>query len=164
MSSIWPIRWTRCRPPDPVNLFGPGDVKRLAAGTVTRRYPAPGATDDAEETKLALVEFGPIDLPWRYTPERAAGGLRAWLVLVVGHRAPDEIVVRRDGRVTIGPVTQGKHDLVVSARWAHVHEIDCKKIVRILSPLPLDADQEYVACLVPAFTADGGNSWTAGDR
>jgi hypothetical protein len=147
--------------PAAYELFGPGDVQRLAAGTITRRYPAPGAAD-AEETKLALVEFGPVDLPWRYTPERAAGGLRPWLVLVVGHRAPDEIVVRRDGRVTIGPVTQGNHQLAQSARWAHVHEIDGKRIARILSPLTLDPDQEYVACLVPAFTANGGNSWAGG--
>ena len=40
----------------PYELFGPGDVKRLAAGAITRRFPAPGASN-AEETKLALVEF-----------------------------------------------------------------------------------------------------------
>ncbi len=80
----------------PYELFGPGDVHRLAPGTITRRFPAPGATD-AEETKLALVEFGAVqDLPWRYTPRSpAAGGLRPWLVLVVGRRTADEIIVRR---------------------------------------------------------------------
>lgn len=41
----------------PYELFGPGDVERLAAGAITRRFPAPGASD-AEEKKLALVEFG----------------------------------------------------------------------------------------------------------
>jgi len=35
-------------------LFGPGDVDRLAPGAITRRFPSPG-TSDAEETKLALV-------------------------------------------------------------------------------------------------------------
>jgi len=55
-------------------------VKRLAAGAITRRFPAPGASN-AEATKLALVEFSAPDAPWRYTPERpAAGRLRPWLV------------------------------------------------------------------------------------
>src|SRR5215213_9938668 len=84
--------------PAPYELFGPGDVQRLAAGTITRRFPAPGASD-AEETKLALVEFEAIDLPWRYTPAVATGvALRPWLVLVVGHRSAAEITLRADGR------------------------------------------------------------------
>ena len=48
-------------------LFGPGDVQRLAHGAITRRFPAPNCSD-AEVTKLALVEFADHDLPWRYTP------------------------------------------------------------------------------------------------
>ena len=34
-------------------LFGPGDVQRLAAGAITRRFPAPNSSD-AEVTKTAL--------------------------------------------------------------------------------------------------------------
>ena len=60
-----------------------------AAGAITRRFPTPN-TSDAEVTKVALVEFAAHDLPWRYTPQLAGGGgLRPWLVLVVGQRAPE---------------------------------------------------------------------------
>ena len=145
--------------PAPFELFGPGDVQRLAAGAVTRRFPVPGASD-AEETKLALVELSSPDLPWRYTPFATVGTtLRPWLVLVVGHRAPGEVTVRPDGRVTLGVLTQGAHVLSTSWLWAHVHEVGTTKIARILSPLDLGVDQEYVACLVPAFRPDGSDAW-----
>jgi hypothetical protein len=124
----------------PYELFGPGDVQRLAAGAITRRFPAPGASD-AEETKLALVEFAATDLPWRYTPAAAVGNvLRPWLVLVVGHRDPDEIVLRKDGRVTLGTVTQAAHNLGESWRWAHVHQVDGPPIARLLAPVNLAPD------------------------
>ena len=144
----------------PYELFGPGDVDRLAPGTITRRYPAPGAAD-AEETKLALVEFGAVqDLPWRYTPLVAGpGGLRPWLVLVVGRRTADEITVRDDGKVTIGRATQAQHNLDASALWAHVHEVDGRQIVRVVSPLNLEKQEEYVACVVKSFTDDGVKAW-----
>ena len=108
----------------PYELFGPGDVQRLAAGAITRRFPAPNASD-AEVTKLALVEFAADDLPWRYTPRLPSGGeLRPWVVLVVGQRAPDEIVLRPDGRVTLGLTAQQHHVLSESAQWAHVQQVD----------------------------------------
>ncbi|MGZ4711265.1 MAG: hypothetical protein ACXWBN_21185, partial [Acidimicrobiales bacterium] len=142
-------------------LFGPGDVQRLGAGTITRRFPAPGASD-AETTKLALVELSAHDLPWRYTPEAASGGkLRPWLVLVVGRRSPDEIVLRPDGRITLGPVTQQAHDLSQSWRWAHVHEVDGRVIARVLAPPQLADETDYVACVVPAFTPSGADAWSA---
>src|SRR6185295_272040 len=124
-----------------------------------RRFPAPGASD-AEETKLALVEFAASDLPWRYTPAAARGNvLRPWLVLVVGHREPDEIVLRPYGRVTLGTVIQAAHNLGESWQWAHVHDVDGPPIGRILAPVDLVAENDYVACVVPAFTADGGDAW-----
>jgi hypothetical protein len=143
----------------PFELLGPGDVQRLATAAITRRFPVSGASD-AEETKLALVEFAAEDLPWRYTPKSADGDiLRPWLVLVVGRRSGDEITVRPDGRVTLGTVTQTSHPLTESWRWAHVHEVDGARIGRILAPMDLTAEQEYVACLVPAFTASGADAW-----
>src|SRR5215210_334632 len=126
------------RPPAPYELFGPGDVQRLAAGAITRRFPAPGASD-AEETKLALVEFRAIDLPWRYTPTAASGGvLRPWLVLVVGRRGADGLTLRPDGRVTLGLGIQATHPLPASSLWAHVHHVDGKKLARIVAPLNLE--------------------------
>jgi hypothetical protein len=144
----------------PFELFGPGDVLRLGAGAITRRFPAP-ATSDAEETKLPLVEFAAPDLPWRYTPAAAVGHvLRPWLVLVVGRRSSEEIVLRPDGRVTLGTTVQGQHVLEESSLWAHVHQVDQSTIARIVCPRDLLADTEYVACVVPAFTASGADAWT----
>jgi hypothetical protein len=144
----------------PYELFGPGDVQRLAGAAITRRFPAPGASD-AEETKLALVEFAAMDLPWRYTPAAAVGNvLRPWLVLVVGRRAPDEIVLRPDGRVTLGAATQAAHNLTESWKWAHVHEVDGPTIARIVAPVDLAPETDYVACLVPAYTAAAGDAWS----
>lgn len=140
-------------------LFGPGDVQRLAAGAIARRFPAPGASD-AEETKLALVELASPDLPWRYTPAAATPRLRPWLVLVVGRRSPDEVVLRTDGRVTLGTAAQAAHPLSASWQWAHVHEVDGRLIARVLAPINLAAQTDYVACVVPAFDASGADAWT----
>jgi hypothetical protein len=152
-------------------LFGPGDVQRLAAGAITRRFPAPNASD-AEVTKTALVEFAAADLPWRYTPKIASStGLRPWIVLIVGQRVAGDIILRRDGRVTLGLVAQNNHKLVDSAQWAHVQQVvDHGEIGRIIAPprqapglgagnLDYIDNAEYVACLVPAFKADGTDSW-----
>jgi hypothetical protein len=141
-------------------LFGPGDVQRLAVGAIVRRFPAPGSSD-AEQPKVALIEFSAVDLPWRYTPRAAAGAvLRPWLVLVVGRRTPDEIVLRPDGQVGLGTATQQVHALADSSQWAHVHDVDGRRVARLLSPAPFAQETEYVACLVPAFTADGADAWT----
>lgn len=146
--------------PATFELLGPGDVDRLAPGAITRRFPSPG-TSDAEETKLALVEFAASDLPWRYTPEVPSGAvLRPWLVLVVGRPAPDEIVLRPDGRITLGSTTQARHPLGQSGRWAHVHEIGAKVIARLVCPVDLAVATDYVACLVPAFDALGADAWS----
>jgi hypothetical protein len=146
-------------------LFGPGDVVRLSPSAITRRYPAPGAPD-AEETKAALVELEPVDLPWRYSPEVArnqtapvAGkGLRPWLVLVVGTREGGELTFAPDGRVGLGASVQQAHPLAQSWRWAHVHETPSPggvRVARILCPRDMHALTDYTACLVPAFVLDG---------
>ncbi len=152
-------------------LFGPGDVQRLAAGAITRRFPAPNSSD-AEVTKTALIEFAAADLPWRYTPKIAdSTGLRPWIVLVVGQRVAGDIILRRDGRVTLGLIAQNNHKLADSAQWAHVQQVvDHGDIGRIIAPprqasglaagnLDYIDNTEYIACLVPAFKADGTESW-----
>ncbi len=142
-------------PSGPFELFGPGDVARLTAGTITRRYPAPGAID-AEETKRALVEFAGLDLldlPSRYSPDVGnAQGIRPWLVLVVGQ--PSDIIVSRDGKATLSPAIQAMHPLDQSRLWAHVHKVDGQTFARILSPIDLAATKYYIACLVPAFVVE----------
>jgi len=149
-------------------LFGPGDVKRIAAGAITRRFPAPNSRD-AEVTKVALVEFAATDLPWRYTPRVAVDDLRPWIVLVVGQAAAGDIVMRRDGRVTLGLVAQANHPLGESPRWAHVQQVTGESEIGRLVARPrkgaggVDVNYlehtDYIACLVPAFKADGSDSW-----
>lgn len=144
----------------PFELFGPGDVARLAPGVISRRYPAPGAID-AEETKRALVEFAGedlLDLPWRYSPETDAGqGIRPWLVLVVG--APGDITVSRDGKVTLSTAVQATHPLAQSRLWAHVHRVGGQSFARILNPLKdMTPATYYVAALVPAFVVEANGT------
>jgi hypothetical protein len=136
-------------------LFGPGDVTRLAPGVISRRYPAPGATD-AEETKHALVEFAGealLDLPWRYTPERPDGNkLRPWMVLVVGRAG--EVALTRDGKVTLSYALQRRYDLAKSYLWAHIHTTEEGEWARLLCPDDMLKDSSYTACLVPAFVLE----------
>jgi hypothetical protein len=139
-------------------LSGPGDIRGLAGGAVRVRTPSPGNTS-AESTTVAFVELGDPDLPWRYTPAvnpaGGAGGLRPWLVLLVGVTAT-ELTVHGD-RVRVVGTLLAQHDLARSAAWAHVHELpDGSSVGRILSPHPLTADTQYTAALVPAFRIDGG--------
>ncbi len=92
-------------------------------------------------------------------------------MLVVGQRAAGDIILRPDGRVTLGLTAQSNHMLsrlgAVGARaacrgpWRH------RQNHRATAPAPgapaatLDylEHTEYVACLVPAFKADGSDSW-----
>ena len=122
--------------PGPFQLMGPGDVTRLVPGAIVRRFPTPGASD-AEETKLAHVEFAAVDLPWRYTPHLPVGErLAPWLVLVVGRPGADGLSLRPDGTVRISIAVQRQHDLAQAWRWAHVHTVGGHRRARLLSPAP----------------------------
>ncbi|HZI97082.1 MAG TPA: hypothetical protein VFD41_06105 [Actinomycetales bacterium] len=147
------------------DLLGPGDAVSLRPGAVTRTMPAPG-TLDFETTKSAYVELRAADLPWRYTPERASGELlRPWLVLVTARPGAGEASLQSGGTVTLTGSALAAHDLSRSARWAHVQEdadSPGPQLARLLSPRPLEAQTEYLAVLVPAFTPDGLPSWTVG--
>lgn len=146
------------------DVLGPGDVLDLKQAALGLRMPAPG-TDDFEETKCAYVELPAADLPWRYTPQLAVGAqLRPWLVLVTAKPGAGEVQLGSGATVTLAGPCLDEHDLDDSARWAHVHE-DADHPghprARLLSPRNLDAETEYLAVLVPAFTAAGAPSWTA---
>ncbi len=143
------------------HVMGPGDVKALAPGAILRRHPSPGS-GDAEETKLALVEFAAADLPWRYTPQLPSGQrLRPWLVLVVGVPGAGGVAKRPDGTVRLSTSVQAAHDLADSWDWAHVHRVPGFERSRLVSPAELEPDTGYVAALVPTFTATGAYSWTS---
>jgi len=142
--------------PAPYELFGPGDVQRLAPGVITRRFPAPGATD-AEDTKRALIEFSnadTLDLCWRYSPDASLPApIRPWLVLVVG--VPGDVPPpASDGRVALSAQAQADHPLGHSHLWAHVHEAEGVWYSRVLSPKLLAAQTSYNACLVPGWIVE----------
>jgi hypothetical protein len=161
------ISQTRSAPGN-FELLGPGDVGALTGQAITRRFPAPGVVD-AEDTKVALVELRPLDLPWRYSPEvdrptaapgqppGAGRGVRPWMAIVVGTRAPDDLTLTPDHRVTIGPTAQDAHLLAWSWQWAHLHEVHGAQIARIVSPRQLQPNTDYTVCVVPTFVvADDG--------
>ncbi|HET6871031.1 MAG TPA: hypothetical protein VFH80_34285 [Solirubrobacteraceae bacterium] len=155
------------------SLMTAGDVSGLVPSAITRRFPAPGSSD-AEQPKAALIEFAAADLLWRYTPSRpgpqtnAAGapgqGLKPWLVLVVG--GATELSLAPDGTVAIAVSAQQNHPLDQSWMWAHIQHVDGHDdIGRIISPLPLEPNTLYRACLVPGFVVAAGQdmapAWNA---
>lgn len=151
-------------------IVGPADITGFLPAAIKARMPAPGATE-AIETKAAHIEFNAEDLPWRYTPALAAAGkdpLRPWLVLVVG-KPESELKVLSNSRVRIEVSVQAKHNLVHSHRWAHVHDLGGQTVSRLLSPVDLEANTDYVAALVPAFRMEESgplqlvDAWTGGE-
>jgi hypothetical protein len=145
------------------DFYGPADVTGLLPGSIGHGWPAAGATD-AEETMCPYVEFGAIDLPWRYVPvPRQGDAWRPWLVLVVG--PTDQMLLEPGGRVAISRAVLQKHPLQDSARWAHVQQtnpppdVPSHTVSRLLSPVDLAANTDYLAAVVPAFKPDGTPSW-----
>lgn len=144
-------------------LAGPPDVTGLRPGAITDRYPAPG-TPDAESDKCAHVELAVPQLPWSYSPDGnpdvTTSALRAWLALVVGVEG-DELTLA-GGKVALTPALQQAHGLSgTRTRWAHEQVDEAGRHTgRVLSGRRLEAGVEYVAVLVPAFTAAGRPAWT----
>lgn len=144
------------------DIMGPGDVEALKAGAVIHMVPPPGSVD-FEETKCAYVELAEPDLPWRYTPQLAAGlALRPWIVLVVG--TAQEVTLHGSGTVTLTQTVLAAHELAASARWAHVQDDRDRPgermVARLLSPRDLNPLTDYVAVVVPAFSSTGAPAWT----
>jgi hypothetical protein len=156
----------------PFMLAAAADVAGLKPRAIKHMAPPPGSRD-AETTKFVHVDFFEPDLPWRYTPEAAlpspeGGGaanrvVRPWLVLLVGMAAQMEvkgnIVAVKDKAVLAG------HNLDHSYQWAHVQEGRYNEepvpvsISRILSPVALLPQREYIAVLVPTFNDNGERMW-----
>ncbi|MEO8506229.1 MAG: hypothetical protein ABI593_01210 [Betaproteobacteria bacterium] len=145
-------------------FHGPRDVVSFLPGAITNVSPASGA-QSAEETMCAFVELGAPDLPWRYTPVPKTGDAwRPWIVLVVG--PTHQVTLQPGGRVAIALDVLKKHELAKSARWAHVQQTNPPapmQTSRLLSPFDLQPNTDYLAVVVPAFTADGAAAWTGGE-
>ena len=152
-----------------IRLRSPGEIADIDETLVVRHDPAPGASD-AESTYLALVEFGPPDLPWRYTPAAAGKNkLQPWLALVVVEDR-DGVVLDTGGRPAVLHVDDAARELPDLAQcwaWAHVHtDADLAQGIpaalsgspkafrsRLLSPRHLSANRSWLACVVPTFEA-----------
>jgi hypothetical protein len=144
------------------DIMGPGDVQDLKPGAVVHMMPPPG-TPDHEQDKCVHVDLAAPDLPWRYTPQPANGPqLRPWIVLVVG--SPADVQLQPGKRVVLAGSVPAAHDLLTSARWAHVQEDPDHPgglIARLLCQRPLDPQTAYVAVVVPSFTELGDPAWSA---
>jgi hypothetical protein len=134
-----------------IDMLGPEAVAGLEPRQITGRFPVPGSTG-SEAINLAAVEFGSIDLPWRFSPARAGSAqrLRPWLVLVV---VPIEIaIIPGDPLPTISTPVRHLPDLAESWAWAHV-QLDTPTTgrSRLLCPRKLPPDATLWAAVVPAF-------------
>ena len=150
---------THSPPPRAVEFRGPGDVVGIDPRTIIRSDPRPGATD-FESNLFPLVEFGPPDMPWRYTPVGPAaaegpGGarlrLKPWLCPIALEDAefPDGIqqgkpLPRIKVRPPGGILREVLPDLAESWAWAHVQLSDT---VAGESPLDLSEPQALAALL-----------------
>ncbi|WP_341676921.1 hypothetical protein [Niveibacterium sp. SC-1] len=154
----------------PVQLLGPADVLGLDLRQVVRTDPPPNSSG-FEPNNFVAIEFDRPDLPWLFTPAAAnsAGKLRPWLCLVV---------VRVQPGVTLRPAGDGPlpvldiaapakpvdelPDLAESWLWAHAQVAagdpatvlagpSQLSLSRLWCPRLLEADTDYLACLVPSF-------------
>ncbi|MFD0260551.1 hypothetical protein ACFVH7_20070 [Kitasatospora indigofera] len=138
-----------------LRMLGPEGVVGLDTRHITRVEPAPGSTE-VEPNYLPCVEFDSPELPWLFTPARAADGrLRPWLLLIVveaaGHAVqPGNPLPFVDVELALLP------PLGDSWQWAHLQRPAGQRgplISRLLCPRRLGPDTDYLACLVPAFQA-----------
>lgn len=157
-----------------INLFGPGDVVGLAKAAISRREPVPGSTG-FEPNYFPLVEFREPDLPWRFTPTRAAGQdqLRPWLALIAVEQAGG-VSVQQVGEAPLPAIAAPQNQLPDPAeldRWSHVQVAGPfpspdmsadqlaayvrgnpgRALARILCPRRLRPNSAYIICLVPVF-------------
>jgi hypothetical protein len=162
-----------------VHLVGPGEIIGLKADAILRREPAP-STNTFPANALAYVDFFEEDLPWRYTPARAANPLepeesrhklRPWMSLLV--LSEDEYSLDEGARPLPILSILAEHRNTALPRedetwaWAHVqlneHLQDVadageaitarpeSSLSRIVSPRRLERRTRYGAFLVPTF-------------
>jgi hypothetical protein len=167
-----------------VHLLAPHHVASIAPDQIVRRYPVPGATD-VETNYFPLIELGPPDLPWRYTP--AAPGthdrLRPWIALVVVEEGVEGIAFigapGAVGRLSVS--AEQLHQLPPADElwgWAHVQSsrpvdeveaavVDAPETLRsrLICPRRVDPGRTYRVALVNTFVAGAGDrsepAWTA---
>lgn len=161
-------------PPLQVQLYGPGDVIGIDPAQVIRTDPKPESRS-FEPNYLALVDFDAPDLPWLLTPAKAnlQDRLRPWLVLLVLDRAKvaaprlSAPAVLPSVRIPAAAVASELPDLMESWAWCHtqlvskaddpaglaadLQALPDSNVARLVCPRRLEAQHDYIACVVPAF-------------
>jgi hypothetical protein len=156
-----------------VRLYGPGDITGIDPQQVVRLEPKP-RTSDFEPNFFPAIEFDRPDFPWLFSPAKAdtQGQLRPWLCLVVV-RKQEGVEIRPAERLPLPileikpPAKPGNElpDLAESHFWAHAQLTGIDKsrlpdalasepqrsVSRLVCPRRLEAETDYVACVVPAF-------------
>jgi hypothetical protein len=155
-----------------LELIGPGDIVGLDTNVVVRRWP-PADDFDAEFKSYALIEFDQADLLWRYSPEASTlpeSQVRPWLTLVVLEVSECTLVPSSpEQRLPILEVRDTNVLPPTADLWAWGHtqfagenlsEAAIAKAIsgtpgqftgRLMSPRLLQANKDYVACVVPTF-------------
>ena len=147
-------------------LAGPADVVALAPGAIVRRYPSSGVLDH-ESDRCPYVELADPSLPWRYTPAATPvatnPNLHPWLVLVVGEE-PSELALNGNSVTIATSIQVGAHvlgDPNAPYQFAHVQaDAAGHRVTRIVCGRPLQPGTDYLAVVVPAYTAAGVRAWT----
>ena len=128
----------------------------------------------AEDTFLAHVEFDRPDFPWIFTPAAPSdgGSWLPWVALVVlraaraelkparrqtpGARADDQVRTPAAGRlVGLGacPGRRARPSTTRVRRGPPHPAVRRRNLSRLLCPRRLQPDQDYLACVVPAYDA-----------
>lgn len=161
-----------------LRMLGPGDVLGLKPSQVIRTEPADGSSG-VETEIFAAVEFTDPTLPWMFTPELESSDhqLRPWICLVVVRVQDGVTLDRASGRLTIASPADAHEelpDLSEAWAWAHLQYAGDLKtdapgaagdlaagpsltLSRLLSPRKLEANKQYIACVVPTYK-DGVNA------
>jgi hypothetical protein len=159
----------------PIRLLGPGDVTAIDARAVIRTDPRDGA-DAFEPNYLATVELALPDLPWMFTPGGVSNSrLQPWLALIVVPDAAGATIGGGLGGASVlvldaplDPKTE-LPDLSTIDMWAHAQvtgaglsgaTLDAAldgdpatTLSRLVAARKLDANQGYIACVVPTYRA-----------
>ncbi|MEN0067629.1 MAG: hypothetical protein AAGA48_36190 [Myxococcota bacterium] len=156
-------------------IQGPAAVSGIQRSAIVRRDPPPG-TPDFEPNYFPAVELSAPDLPWLFTPQAAGPDerLRPWFVLIVIKLQEGVTLSEQPGaplpvlRIDSPAVPSTELiDLADSWSFAHVQADDGNQATlatavqggedavraRVICPRALEPNQNYIACLVPAFDA-----------
>jgi hypothetical protein len=153
-----------------LSLSGPGDLAGIDSREIVRTEPR-HLTPDFLPNLFPFIEFDRPDFPWLFTPGKpdANGCLLPWIVLVV--------LRKENGKIITDPTKSSPElecdikelpDLKESWAWAHAQYIGASKqtqgdipgelaakplqnVSRLICPRKLQANDHYMACVVPAF-------------